>query len=126
MPRWSKIVLGVAAVLVLAIGVTVAIVWGKLPQLVADRASKATGRTVEIGALTLSPGRWVGVELHDASIANLPGGTRPQMATLGSLTGEVELWPLLHGTIVARAVQVQKADILLEKVGEQPDRARAG
>lgn len=121
MPRWSKIVIGVAAVLVLAIGVTVAIVWSKLPQLVADRASKATGRTVQIGALTLSPGRWVGVELHDASIANLPGGTRPQMATLGSLTGEVELWPLLHGTIVARSVQVEKADILLEKVGEQPN-----
>ncbi len=121
MPRWSKIVIGVVAVLVLAIGVAVAIVWSKLPQLVADRASKATGRTVEIGALTLSPGRWVGVELHDASIANLPGGTRPQMATLGSLTGEVELWPLLHGTIVARSVQVEKADILLEKIGEQPN-----
>ncbi|MGI4806934.1 MAG: AsmA family protein, partial [Janthinobacterium lividum] len=42
-------------------------------------------------------------------------------ATLGSLTGEVELWPLLHGTIVARSVQVEKADILLEKVGEQPN-----
>ncbi len=121
MPRWSKIVIGVAVVLVVTIGVGVAIVWSKLPELVADRASKATGRAVQIGALTLSPGRWVGVELHDASIANLPGGTRPQMATLGSLTGEVELWPLLHGTIVARAVQVQKADILLEKVGEQPN-----
>lgn len=121
MPRWSKIVIGVAAVLVLAIGVAVAIVWSKLPQLVADRASKATGRTVQIGALTLSPGRWVGVEVHDASIANLPGGTRPQMATLGSLTGEVELWPLLHGTIIVRSMQVEKADILLEKIGEQPN-----
>ncbi len=121
MPRWSKIVLGVAAIVVIALGITVAVVWNRLPQLVADRASKAAGRTVTIGALKLSPGRWIGVELRDASIANPPGGSRPLMATLGSLTGEVELWPLLHGTVVVRSVRVQRADILLEKIGEQPN-----
>lgn len=121
MPRWSKIVLSVVALFVVAVGVTIIVVWSKLPQIVADRASKATGRTVQIGTLTLSPGRWVGIALRDASLANIPGGTKPQMATLGSLSGEVELWPLLHGTIIARSVRVEKADILLEKVNEQPN-----
>lgn len=121
MPRWSKILLSVLALLVVAVGFTIAVVWTELPEIVADRATRATGRTVQIGALKLSPGHWIGVEVRDANIANIDGGTRPQMATFGSLTGEVELWPLLHGTIIARSVQVQKADILLEKVGEQPN-----
>ena len=121
MRRWVKLSLTAAAVLAagtLAIG---GYVWANLATIVADRASKATGRTVTIGALHLSPGRWIGVDLRDARIANLPGGTRPEMATLGHLAGEVSLWPLLHGTVLARAVQVEDADILLEKVGQQPN-----
>lgn len=121
MPRWSKILFSVLVLLIVAVGVTIAVVWTTLPEIVADQASKATGRKVQIGALTVSPGRWIGVDLRDASIANADGGTRPEMATLARLSGEVGLWPLLHGTIIARSVHVEKADILLEKVGEQPN-----
>ena len=104
-----------------AVAVAVTVAWAKLPGIVADRAGKAFGRTVTIGGLHVSPGRWVGVELSDASLANLPGGSRPQMATVGRMTGEVALWPLLHGTVVARSVTVEKADLLLEKVAGQPN-----
>lgn len=121
MPRWVKICLVVLVVLVAGAAAATAYVWANLAEIAMAQASKATGRTVKIGALRLSPGRWIGVELRDASVANLPGGTRPDMATLARLTGEVLLWPLLHGTIVARSVRVEKADILLEKIEQQPN-----
>ena len=121
MPRWVRLGLIAVAVLVAGTLAAGAYAWANLAAIVADRVTKATGRTVTIGALQLSPGRWVGVDLRDASVANLPGGTRPEMATLGHLSGEVSLWELLHGTVLARSVQVEKADILLEKVGQQPN-----
>ena len=121
MPRWVKVSLLVLVVVVAGTVAGTAYVWSNLADIVAGRASEATGRTVKIGALHLSPGRWVQVEMRDASVANLPGGTRPEMATLERLTGEVALWPLLHGTVVARSVRIEGGDILLEKVKQQPN-----
>ncbi len=121
MPRWVKVSLLVLVVLVAGTVATTAYVWINLADIVMNRASQATGRAVKIGALRLSPGRWVGVELRDASLANLPGGTRPEMATLARLTGEVALWPLLHGAVVARSVRIESGDILLEVVDHQPN-----
>lgn len=120
-PRWAKIGGLVLLVLVGGAVVVVAVAWTRLPEIVADRASKATGRPVKIGTLRLSPGRWVGVVLQDASLGNLPGGTRPEMARVGSVAAEVALWPLLHGTVVARGLKIEHADILLEKVNGQPN-----
>ena len=121
MPRWVKVCLIVLVVVVAGMLATTAYVWANLAEIVSNQASKASGRSVKIGALHLSPGRWLGVDLRDASVANLPDGTRPQMVTLSRLSGEVSLWPLLHGRVVARSVRVEKGDILLETVGQQPN-----
>jgi uncharacterized protein involved in outer membrane biogenesis len=106
-----------------------------LAPLAASRASAALGRTVTIAGLHITPGRWLTVTLQGVRIANLPGGTQPAMATLQSLTAEVDALSLLHGPAMIRHLQVDGLSVLLERVagdkrnwrfGGAPKRSRGG
>ncbi len=74
----------------------------------------ATGRDVTIGsvdfALSLNPT----VVLEDVKLANVAGGSRPQMVTAKRVEVEMALLPLFHGDYVARRFILRGADILLE------------
>jgi uncharacterized protein involved in outer membrane biogenesis len=83
----------------------------------ASRASAALGRSVTIAALHVTPGRWLTVKLEGVQIANLPGGTRPELATLRDLTAEIDALSLLHGPAVIRHLDVDGLSVLLERVG---------
>ncbi len=84
----------------------------------ARRATASLGRAVTIGALHVSPGRWLLVELDDARLANLPGGTKPDMVSVHHLTAEVEAMSLLHGPVAIRHVKLAGLRVLLEHVGQ--------
>ena len=80
-----------------------------------DGASDILGRRVLIaGDMTLSVSLNPVVSLEDVRIANREGGSRPDMATIGRLDAEVELWPLLTGTVRVTRLVVSDADVLLE------------
>jgi AsmA family protein len=74
----------------------------------------ATGRNVTIGgvdfALSLNPT----VVLEDVTLANIAGGSRPQMVTAKRVEVEMALLPLFHGEYVAKRFVLRGADILLE------------
>jgi AsmA protein len=78
-------------------------------------ATRALGRPLTLNgpihiALSLVPA----LEAADLRLANPPGFSRPEMATLGRARAELALWPLLRGRIeVARLVLVNP-DVLLE------------
>jgi uncharacterized protein involved in outer membrane biogenesis len=81
--RWF---LGAAAVLVLlplaAVGAVVVLVDPDdyKPQLAAA-VKEATGRTLTLGGpLRISRSLWPTIEVNDVQLANLPGGSRPDMA----------------------------------------------
>lgn len=80
-------------------------------------AARSLGRAVTVGSLRLSPGRWTRVELRDVRLANVPGGSRPEMATLAGATAEVELLSLLWGPLVLRRVETEGLRVLLERDG---------
>jgi AsmA protein len=76
----------------------------------------ATGRAFRIGgdlhvALGLAPS----ITADDISLANLPGGSAPQMLTAKSLTAQVALLPLLTGDVVVEEVSLQNPNLLLER-----------
>ena len=119
MTKTGKVVWTVAGSLAAIVAVAGVVVWTHLPSIASALASRAMGRAVTIGALRLSPGRWTGIELRDATVANIPGGTRPAMVTLAGLDADIDLWPLLGGKLVLRDVRVTGGDILLEKVDGQ-------
>jgi uncharacterized protein involved in outer membrane biogenesis len=87
----------------------------------AAEASAVTGRDVTIGSLKLGLGHTVTIELSNATVPNLPGGSRPVMVTLKHLVAEADLFSIFGGPMLLRHVAVDGLDILLERVGNTPN-----
>lgn len=127
MKRLAAIVLGFLALLA-AVGVAAFFVVGRLDlgPWAARRAGAALGRAVAVGALHVTPGRWIAVDLQDLRIDNAPGGTRPALATLDRLTAEVDALSLLHGPAVVRALHIDGLSVLLERLADRAGNWRFG
>ncbi len=118
MRRWIGYgLLGIASAVVL-LTITAFLVLGRfdLGPIAARRASAVLGRPVTIAGLHVTPGRWITIELQGVHVANLPGGTQPEMAGLATLTAEVEALSLLHGPVNVRGLKIQGLSLLLEHV----------
>lgn len=84
------------------------------PEIVAA-IKRATGREVALNGtvrILLNPA--LTLEASDASLGNVPNGTRPDMATLQRIEAEVALWPLLQGRVEITRLVLIRPDILLE------------
>lgn len=128
MSRRLKIVLGVLLVVPL---LAIAAVFIVLPRLdlaarAAARATASLGRNVTIESLRVTPGLTTTVVIRGASLANIEGGSAPQMATLETATAVLDLLPLLHGEVVLRQVQAEGFTLLLERDGEKRRNWRFG
>ena len=83
--------------------------------LIASEVERATGRKLTIDgkvalALSLTPT----LTVKDLSLANPPGGSRPQMIMLKRLEVQMQLLPLLSRQVKIDLVVLRGADILLE------------
>ncbi|WP_230169348.1 AsmA family protein, partial [Roseomonas sp. CECT 9278] len=121
--RWLKWAGGALAVLVLLAGggvyaLVAAIGSGSLTPRIAAAIEGATGRMATLGAVSLRPGLVPAVTVDGATLANLPGGSRPEMATIRRLDVQVALLPLLRGAVDIRAIAIEGADILLERTAD--------
>jgi AsmA family protein len=79
------------------------------------KASEALERNVTVGALHIGWGDPLTLEIRDLRIANMPGGSRPDMVTLEHLTALIDVGPLLKGVLQYRRLEVTRPDILLER-----------
>jgi AsmA protein len=76
---------------------------------------RTTGRDFVIGGpLHVTFGLSPSITADDISLANIQGGSRPQMLTARSVTAQVALLPLLSGDVVVEDVTLTDPDILLE------------
>ena len=82
---------------------------------------RATGRNLALGSIHLSLGLTPSVTLRDVTLANLPGGSRPDMLRVAEAELAIDLLPLLTGRILLRRVTLQAPDILLETVNGTPN-----
>ncbi|MEO3473132.1 AsmA family protein [Roseomonas sp. CAU 1739] len=115
--KWAAGLL--AGLLLLAIGGIVAATYaldaGALtPRLVAA-IEAATGRAATLGRVSVGLGLTPRVTIEDATLANIPGGTRPDMARIRHASANIALLPLLRGDIAFRSIAIDGADILLER-----------
>ena len=88
------------------------------PEIVAA-IKRATGRDVALNGtvrILLNPA--LTLEANNASLGNIPSGTRPDMATLPRIEAEVALWPLLQGRVEITRLALIHPDILLETDAE--------
>lgn len=108
----------VAIVVLLVAGAVVAVLTVDVnrfkPQIVAAVES-ATGRKLEIAQdmkLSLWP---LGIGVKQVSFANASWGSRPQMATVGEFTAQVDLMALIGGQVKVDSLVLHDVDLLLEK-----------
>ena len=91
--------------------------WNGYKDRVAAAVFQATGRALAIDgniSLSLLPSPTLSVE--GVRLANLPGGSSPDMARLKSLDVEVALIPLMSGRIQVTRIDLLEPVILLERL----------
>ena len=114
------VLIGLAA-LVLVIVAAGAIGWASFdpnawkPR-IAAAVKRATGRDLALnGRLALIPGVTPGISADNVALANIAGGSRPEMATVQRLELRVALLPLLSHRVVIEGLTLVRPDILLER-----------
>jgi AsmA protein len=118
--RWAAALLGGAALL--AGGAVAALVAavdsGALTPRIDAAIEAATGRAARLGAVFLRPGLVPRIVVEGASLTNLAGGTQPEMATIRRIEARVAPLPLLRGEVRIRALAVEGADLVLERLAD--------
>ncbi len=121
--RRSRFILplvGLTLLLVIGVGLYVAAAEALNPaKLTAElqrSVKRATGRDLTVtGSVHLALGLAPSFVVEGVSLANVPGGSRPQMLTAKSLRADVALLPLLTGDAVVESLTIEDPDILLER-----------
>ena len=91
------------------------------PQIVAA-VQQATGRTLSLGGpLRISRSLWPTIEVTDVTLANLPGGTRPDLARAERIEAQLSLPALLRRRIEVSKLTLEGPNILFEFVGGKPN-----
>jgi AsmA family protein len=110
------VLLGLVILVVGGLAAVLAFVdFGKYKDLAAAKVEEATGRKLRIATdpkLTILP--MPSLVVKNVGFANAPWGTRPEMATLGELSAEIDLVPLLSGKLRISRLRLKNVDLLLE------------
>src|SRR5712672_1048257 len=97
----------VALLLVAAVAYVLSIDFDRYRPLLAERVKAATGRDFVIaGRLDLALSLTPTLTVRNVRLANPPGFSRPDMATIAKLEAQVALWPLL-----SRRVEIKRFDL---------------
>jgi len=120
----KKIILRILIILLLLIpltliGILMSLDFNQYKPQVMAQVEALTGRKMTIdGELELSISLRPSIEVNGASLANAPWSSTEQMASIGQLSMQVELLPLLTGDVRVTRLIVRQADILLESSAE--------
>jgi AsmA protein len=92
-------------------------------QQIARQVENATGRHLTVdGPLTFTILPQLGFEAQGVTLANPPGAASPDMVRLKAVHLELEIWPLLHGTLTIDRFVLVEPQINLEVDAEgQPN-----
>ena len=87
----------------------------RLRQDLQDVVRRQTGRVLTVaGGVHLRLGLSPEFEVQDVALANIEGGSRPQMLTARSVRAQLALLPLLGGDAVVSGLTIVQPDLLLE------------
>lgn len=118
--KWAGALLG--GVLLLAAGAMAALMLaldaGALTPRLLATIEGATGRSATLGAVSVRPGLVPRLAVEGATLANIEGGSRPEMARIRRIEASVALLPLLRGEVAFDRIAVDGADILLERAAD--------
>ncbi len=107
--------IGGGGVLLAAVAALLVLPFINLGFLAAHAASTLLGRAVAIGELHVAVGRSIVFELRDVHLANAPGTSQVEMATLRALVAKLSFLPLLTGRLHFTSVTVDSPAVVLER-----------
>lgn len=114
-----NLIIGLIALVVVALAAALIgpsfVDWNKYKPEIAERVKAATGREITIAgdiSLRILPAPKLSV--HDVTLANLPGASEPNMASLKALGVRVAFGPLLQGRIKVESIILVEPNITLE------------
>ena len=114
LPFRRMLLIGLAVALIVLAGGAVALSRIDLASTAAGYLSDRIGRKVTIASAKLHLGNPVRIELGGVSLANMVGGSQPDMITLSRLTAEVSPFLLIFGPQTVRHLSLEGAGVLLE------------
>ena len=76
------------------------------------------GRQVSLESLRISLNESLRVELRDATLGDMPDGGDPAMATLASLSAEIDAPSLMSGSVVVRHAELDGLSLLLKRTAQ--------
>ncbi len=112
---WARRFWWVGLLLALPVVALLALPHINLAGLAAGRLSARLGRSVTVGALHVTPGWAWSLELRDAAIANIEGGSAPELLRLARLTAELAPLSLLSRPILLHRAEAEGLSVLLER-----------
>lgn len=121
-----RVLIGLTALLAVVVVAGAAVVLGLDPNAhkgrIEEAVRRATGRDLALaGPLHL---RWSAaptLEAHDIRLANLPGGSRPEMVRVERAELRVALLPLLSRRVEVLHLLLVRPDVVLESVDGRPN-----
>ncbi|MDP6705871.1 MAG: AsmA family protein, partial [Alphaproteobacteria bacterium] len=125
MKKLAYVVVGVVVLLVILVGAVFiapgVIDWNGYKPDIAQAAREATGRELAIDGdieVSLSGSLVLSFSAGGIRFANADGMTPPEMATIGSVSGTIRLWPLLGRAVVVDSLVVSEPVINLGVDGQ--------
>jgi len=106
--------IGLMVVLIAIIGGGVMLSRIDLASTAAGYLSDKIGRKLTIASAKVKIGSPIRVELRGVGLANMAGGSQPEMISLGSLKADVTLRSLIAGPLVVTHLTLDGAQVLLE------------
>ncbi|MBV8613796.1 MAG: AsmA family protein, partial [Acetobacteraceae bacterium] len=86
---------------------------------IAEAVKRATGRDLELaGPIALKFGLHPSIETRDVALANIEGGSRPQMVKVARIDAQIALVPLLSRQVEIDRLVLVRPDILLETTAD--------
>ncbi len=105
--------LGLFVMLIIGAGLWLAVV--DLRGLAEQRAGAALERQTSIGSLRIDWRNPLALELKDVRVANMPGGSEPDMMRFASVLAAIDLRSLLRGVMKFERLTLERPTILLER-----------
>src|SRR4051812_20879148 len=109
--------IGGIVIAVLIVAVVIFIVTfdvSKYKGTIQQQAKAATGRDVTFTEIKMTPSLTPAITLSDLKVANVPGGTRPELLIAKRVEVHTELLPLIFGSVKLTKLVVDDGDAWLE------------
>jgi uncharacterized protein involved in outer membrane biogenesis len=108
------LLIALAVVLTILVGGGIALSQIDLASAASGYLSERIGRKLTIASARLSLGNPVRIELRGVTVANMPGGSQPNMIALAHLSAEVSPFSLIFGPQIIQHLSLDGARVLLE------------